>query len=74
MPPSRNSQYVGDLQPPRAPTTFWEHHMRLAAFIAALFVLIQPARAAVVPEIDPGTSLGVVQQWIYNYRASPEFR
>jgi hypothetical protein len=47
--------------------------MRLAAFIAALFVLIQPARAAVAPEIDPGTSLGVVQQWIYNYRARPDY-
>jgi hypothetical protein len=47
--------------------------MRLAAFIAALFVLIQPARAAVAPEIDPGASLGVVQQWIYNYRARPDY-
>jgi hypothetical protein len=47
--------------------------MRFAAFIAALFVLIQPAQAAVAPEIDPGTSLGVVQQWIYNYRARPDY-
>jgi hypothetical protein len=47
--------------------------MRYAAFIAALFALIQPARAAVAPEIDPSTSLGVVQQWIYNYRAKPDY-
>ncbi len=47
--------------------------MRYAAFVAALFVLIQPAQAAVTPEIDPRASLGVVQQWIYNYRAKPDY-
>ncbi len=47
--------------------------MRYAAFVTALFVLIQPARAAVTPEIDPRASLGVVQQWIYNYRAKPDY-
>jgi hypothetical protein len=47
--------------------------MRYVAFVTALFVLIQPARAAVPPEIDPRASLGVVQQWIYNYRAKPDY-
>jgi hypothetical protein len=37
------------------------------------FMLIQPAHAAVTPEIDPRASLGVVQQWIYNYRAKPDY-
>jgi hypothetical protein len=47
--------------------------MRYAAFVTALFVLIQPAHAAVTPEIDPRASLSVVQQWIYNYRAKPDY-
>src|SRR5215813_10400805 len=53
----------------------WEHHMRMRNFAvaAALFVLLVPARAAVTPEIDPRASLGVVQQWIYNYRAKPDY-
>src|SRR5712671_6889747 len=51
----------------------WEHHMRYAALVATLYVLIQPAAAAVTPEIDPRASLGVVQQWIYNYRAKPDY-
>src|SRR5471032_2013531 len=46
--------------------------MRYAALVA-LYVLIQPAAAAVTPEIDPAASLGVVQQWIYNYRAKPDY-
>jgi hypothetical protein len=46
--------------------------MRYAA-LAALFLLIQPAHAAVTPEIDPSASLSVVQQWIYNYRAKPDY-
>jgi hypothetical protein len=50
-----------------------EHHMRYAALITALFVLIQPADAAVAPETDPRASLSVVQQWIYNYRAKPDY-
>src|SRR6202162_1016881 len=50
-----------------------EHHMRYAALITALFVLIQPASAAIAPEIDPRASLSVVQQWIYNYRAKPDY-
>jgi len=41
--------------------------------LAALFLLIQPAHAAVTPEIDPSASLSVVQQWIYNYRAKPDY-
>ncbi|HLX17517.1 MAG TPA: hypothetical protein VKS24_20190 [Bradyrhizobium sp.] len=47
--------------------------MRCAAFLTALFVLIQPASAAVTQEIDPRASLSVVQQWIYNYRAKPDY-
>jgi len=47
--------------------------MRCAAFFTALFVLVQPASAAVTQEIDPRASLGVVQQWIYNYRAKPDY-
>ena len=31
------------------------------------------ANAAISPEIDPRASLGVVQQWIYNYRAKPDY-
>jgi len=47
--------------------------MRYAAFIASALLLIAPASAAVTPEIDPRASLGVVQQWIYNYRARPDY-
>jgi len=47
--------------------------MRCAAFVTALFVLVQPASAAVTEEIDPRASLSVVQQWIYNYRAKPDY-
>src|SRR5260370_42455138 len=50
-----------------------EHQMRNIALAAILFVLIQPAQAAVSPEIDPRASLNVVQQWIYNYRAKPDY-
>ena len=32
---------------------FWEHHMRYAAFVTAMLLLIAPASAAVTPEIDP---------------------
>src|SRR5271156_5967293 len=52
---------------------FKEHHMRYAAFATVLFLLIQPADAAISPEIDPRASLGVVQRWIYNYRAKPDY-
>ena len=47
--------------------------MRYAAFFTSIFLLIAPASAAVTPEIDPRSSLGVVQQWIYNYRAKPDY-
>src|SRR5215813_3569866 len=47
--------------------------MRNVAIAAAMLVLVLPARAAVTPEIDPRASLGVVQQWIYNYRAKPDY-
>jgi hypothetical protein len=48
-------------------------YVRRAAFVVALFVLVQPAAGAVTPEIDPRASLSVVQQWIYNYRAKPDY-
>jgi hypothetical protein len=47
--------------------------MRYAAFFTALFLLTLPAEAAVTPELDPRASLNVVQQWIYNYRAKPDY-
>ena len=47
--------------------------MRVAALVTALFVLVRPAAGAVAPEIDPRASLGVVQQWIYNCRAKPDY-
>src|SRR2546421_6731752 len=50
-----------------------EHHMRYAALVISMFLLIQPANAAATPEIDPRASLSVVQQWIYNYRAKPDY-
>jgi hypothetical protein len=53
--------------------TLVEHQMRNVALAAALLVLVVPARAAVTPEIDPRASLSVVQQWIYNYRAKPDY-
>jgi len=48
-------------------------HLRFAALVTALFVLVEPAASAVAPEIDPHASLSVVQQWIYNYRAKPDY-
>jgi hypothetical protein len=50
-----------------------EHHMRFAALIAASLMLIEPALAEKTPDIDPSASLAVVQQWIYNYRAKPDY-
>src|ERR1700755_148223 len=47
--------------------------MRRVALAAVLLALVVPARAAVNPQIDPRASLGVVQQWIYNYRAKPDY-
>jgi hypothetical protein len=47
--------------------------MRFVSLVIVLFVLVQPAAGAVTPEIDPRASLSVVQQWIYNYRAKPDY-
>src|SRR6476661_5208325 len=47
--------------------------MRYAAALVTCLLLFHPAAAAVTPEIDPRTSLSVVQQWIYNYRAKPDY-
>jgi hypothetical protein len=47
--------------------------MRYAAILITMFLLMPPADAAVTPEIDPRASLSVVQQWIYNYRAKPDY-
>src|SRR5438105_12408276 len=52
---------------------FREHHMRYAAFVISLLLLMAPADAAVTQEIDPRASLEVVQRWIYNYRAKPDY-
>src|SRR5690242_15048685 len=48
-------------------------HMRVPALAVTLLALLVPARAAVDSGIDPRASLGVVQQWIYNYRAKPDY-
>ena len=47
--------------------------MRYVALVAAALMLIQPAHAEKTPDIDPRASLAVVQQWIYNYRAKPDY-
>ena len=47
--------------------------MRFAVILAASLMLAYPARAEKTPDIDPRASLGVVQQWIYNYRAKPDY-
>src|SRR4030081_3075557 len=47
--------------------------MRYAALVTLMFLLVQPAVASTTPEIDPRASLSVVQQWIYNYRAKPDY-
>ena len=47
--------------------------MRYAVLAVIVSLIAQPAYAAVAPEIDPRASLGVVQQWIYNYRAKPDY-
>src|ERR1700747_963174 len=47
--------------------------MRYAAFLTVLLLLIPPANAALPPDLDPNASLAVVQQWIYNYRAKPDY-
>src|SRR5271156_801853 len=50
-----------------------EHHMRCVALVLAFLLTIQPSFAVSTQEIDPRASLGVVQQWIYNYRAKPDY-
>ena len=47
--------------------------MRCVAFFLAALIFIQPVFGAPSQEIDPRASLGVVQQWIYNYRAKPDY-
>src|SRR3954467_1656637 len=47
--------------------------MRHVAIFTALFLLVAPAGAAVTPEMDARASLDVVQRWIYNYRAKPDY-
>jgi hypothetical protein len=56
-----------------APAFRQEHHMRYAALVAASLMLVQPAHAEKTPDVDPRAPLGVVQQWIYNYRAKPDY-
>jgi hypothetical protein len=45
--------------------------MRHAVIALVALLLARPA-AATPTTIDPGTSLNIVQQWIYNYRAKPD--
>jgi hypothetical protein len=45
--------------------------MRIAVMVIAALLMVRPAAAA-PSVIDPGTSLGIVQQWIYGYRAKPD--
>jgi hypothetical protein len=47
--------------------------MRYVVLAVIASFILQPARAAVAPEIDPSASLNVVQQWIYNYRTRPDY-
>src|SRR3979409_2369492 len=47
--------------------------MRYATLVITMLLLVPPAEAAVTPELDPRASLNVVQQWIYNYRAKPDY-
>ena len=47
--------------------------MRFKALFAALILVSGAAHAAPSPEVDARASLTVVQQWIYNYRAKPEY-
>jgi hypothetical protein len=47
--------------------------MRYAILITSMILLIQPVHAAGAVGGDPGASLSVVQRWIYNYRAKPDY-
>jgi hypothetical protein len=47
--------------------------MRCVALILAVLLSIRPVFGAPTQEIDPRASLSVVQQWIYNYRAKPDY-
>ena len=47
--------------------------MRYVIFLIASVLLIAPVNAAVTPELDARASLDVVQRWIYNYRAKPDY-
>jgi hypothetical protein len=48
--------------------------MRYALIVLVVLLAVRPAAAtpAAPAPIDPGASLGIVQQWIYNYRAKPD--
>src|ERR1700761_8276433 len=53
--------------------TSQEHHMRCVALVLVFLLGIEPTFAAATQDVDPRASLGVVQQWIYNYRAKPDY-
>src|SRR5258705_1799346 len=72
MPVSRGAENVR-ATPVGCGNACQEHYMRYAALVTSIFLLVQPAVASTRPEIDPGASLSVVQQWIYNYRAKPDY-
>ena len=50
--------------------------MRHAVIVLAALLVANPvvtrSAAATTGDVDPATSLGVVQRWIYNYRARPD--
>src|SRR5690349_4659282 len=72
---------VRGLTPLSTASALWEHQMRNVALAASIVCIVclsmftvgQPSSATVAPDIDPHASLGVVQQWIYNYRAKPDY-
>src|SRR5712675_3614151 len=72
MPVSRGAENVR-ATPVACGNACQEHYMRYAALVTSIFLLVQPAVASTTPEIDPRASLSVVQQWIYNYRAKPDY-
>ena len=45
--------------------------MRYAVIVLAALFVARPA-VATTGDVDPATSLNVVQRWIYNYRAKPD--
>jgi hypothetical protein len=65
---------IDALRPGRLRRSSIMRYVALAVLFAALAsTIVQPTLAAVAPAVDPQASLGVVQQWIYNYRTKPDY-